>query len=133
MKTRERRYAFLGAISTLVFTLQSCVLIPPPKNEYKRFEGKEAILKEDQSLYENTPGFILGKTDEPYVMNWPNLYDSIRSWPLRAGTKVFFEDFKHIRTLTFDGWVALGHVEAGGKRRDFEFDSDFRLLKLQEE
>jgi hypothetical protein len=133
MKTRERRYAFIGAITALIFALPSCILIPPPKNEYKRFEGKEAILKEDQSLYESNPGFIIGDTDEPYVIANPNRYGSIRSWPLRAGTKVFFEDFKHIRTLTFDGWVALGHVEAGGKRRDFEFDSDFSLLKLQEE
>lgn len=130
MKTSERRYTFIGVITGLVFALPSCILIPPPKNEYKRFEGKEAILKEDHSLYENTN---LGYTDVPYVIARANRYGGERSWPLRAGSTVFIEDIKHIRTLPFDGWVALGHVEVGGKSRDFEFDSNFSQLKLQEE
>jgi hypothetical protein len=134
MKHRKRQYPSIVAITVLVLALlqSGCILAPPPENKYKRFEGKEVILKENQSLYENS-GNHLVTTNVPYVIARPNRYGGVNSWLLQSGTTLFIDDIKHVRTLTVDGWIALGHVEVAGKRRDFEFDSSFSLLKLKKE
>lgn len=117
-------------LAVLGIAAQSCALIPKPKNEIKHMEGKVVRLKYDSSLYKSDS--TITDTKEPYVVAGPHQFGIYSSRFLPAGTKMFIDKTKHVRTLTGDGWYPTGRVYIKNKRFDCAYDGHITQLEIVE-
>ena len=113
----------------LLVIMPSCVLIPPPKNEYKHLKGKVVRLKVPGSIYESNSMITFMK--EPYVIQGVDQFPDYESIYLPAGTEMHVDRLKHLRVPTFDGWYASGRVYVNGNEYHCAYGLHHSYLELK--
>jgi hypothetical protein len=115
--------------SILLLLTSSCALFPKSENKYKYLEGKIVRLKYSGSMYESDS--TITSSSESYVIKGVHQFPDINSIYIPAGTKMYIDKMKHVRTIESDHWYAAGKVYLDGEIYNCAYGMHHSYLEVQ--